>query len=85
MGRPEVSQKLQKHLGKNDSLISRWSKIYEWVHRVNQYDSYIDKIILEEREKQKKQYEELKLKYAMLMTLKGGQKIENMDPSKKKR
>ena len=82
MGARRSISNVAKHLGKNDSLISRWSKTYEWVRRVNEYDSYMDKIRLEEREKQTKQFEGMKLNFAMLMTLKGGQKIESTDPSK---
>ncbi|NMC77687.1 MAG: hypothetical protein GYA60_10425 [Candidatus Methanofastidiosa archaeon] len=82
MGRKRSISKVAKELGKNDSLISRWSKTYEWVHRVNQYDAYMDKVRLEEREKQTKQFEELKLKYGILMTYKGGQILESMDPKK---
>jgi len=82
MGSSRSISKVSKRFGKNDSLISRWSKTYEWVHRANQYDAYMDKVRLEEREKQTKQFEELKLKYGMLMTLKGGQILESMDPNK---
>jgi hypothetical protein len=82
MGRKRSISKVAKELGKNDSLISRWSVRHDWIYRANQYDAYMDKVRLEAREKQVKQYEELIMKYAIFMTQKGGQKIESIDPSK---
>jgi hypothetical protein len=58
-------RKTAQQLNKNLTTIADWSKKFEWVSRVEKYDSYLDK---ETRKKREKEIVDMKDRHAKLAT-----------------